>query len=56
VYSDRAISGTGADRKDYQELVRVATSANCPFTVVLVEDTSRAGGDLEETLRLHKLL
>jgi site-specific DNA recombinase len=56
VYSDRAISGAGADRKDYQELVRVASSPNCPFTVVLVDDTSRAGRDLEETLRLHKLL
>jgi DNA invertase Pin-like site-specific DNA recombinase len=56
VYSDKGISGAGADRKDYQKLVRAASSPNCPFTVVLVDDTSRAGRDLEETLRLHNLL
>jgi site-specific DNA recombinase len=56
VYSDKGVSGAGADRKDYQELVRAASSRNCPFTVVLVDDTSRAGRDLEETLRLHSLL
>ena len=56
VYSDKAISGAGADRKDYQELAREVSSPNCRFTVVLVDDTSRAGRDLEETLRLHKLL
>ncbi|WP_375782567.1 recombinase family protein [Silvibacterium bohemicum] len=56
VYSDKASSGAGADRKDYQELLRAISSPNCPFTVVLVDDTSRAGRDLEETLRLHNLL
>ena len=56
IYSDAAVSGAGADRKDYQELVKAVTSPNCPFTMVLVDDTSRAGRDLEETLRLHKLL
>jgi site-specific DNA recombinase len=56
VYSDKGISGAGADRKDYQELIRAASSPTCPFTVVLVDDTSRAGRDLEETLHLHNLL
>ena len=56
MFSDEAVSGAGADRKNYQALVRAASGPNCPFTVVLVDDTSRAGRDLEETLRLHKQL
>src|ERR1035438_1559125 len=56
VYSDAAFSGAGADRKGYQDLLREASSPNCPFTVVLIDDTSRASRDPEEPIRLHKLL
>lgn len=56
VYSDAAVSGAGADRKGYQHLVKAVLIPNCPFTVVLVDDTSRTARDLEEILHLYKLL
>ncbi len=56
VYSDAAISGAGSDRNGYQQLLRDACSPDRKFSIVLVNDSSRAGRDLQETLKLQNEL
>ena len=57
VVADRALSGaTVAERQMLQCLVSTAKSKPAPFDCVLVEDTSRLGRDLADTLKTTKLL
>ena len=57
VVADRALSGaTVAGRQMLQCLVSAAKSKPAPFDCVLVEDTSRLGRDLSDTLKTDKIL
>ena len=46
VYSDEAISGARDDRAGLQALLGVATNPGCPFSTILVDDTSRLSREL----------
>ena len=57
VVADRAMSGAAvAGRRMLQCLVSIAKSKPAPFDCVLVEDSSRLGRDLADTLQTTKLL
>ena len=57
VVADKAISGASVSgRRILQSLLSAAKSKPVPFDCVLVEDTSRLGRDLADTLQTTKLL
>jgi|GEM_PF-6448537 len=56
-FTDNAETGRSvAHRSGFQEMIRVATSPNCPFNVILVEDLSRFARNREESIRYRRLL
>ncbi|MGA2150493.1 MAG: recombinase family protein, partial [Bryobacteraceae bacterium] len=51
IYTDRELSGAGADRPGWVKLLSVAQHSPRPFDVLLVDDTSRLCRNLGEMMR-----
>jgi DNA invertase Pin-like site-specific DNA recombinase len=57
VMSDEAMSGTSSDnRPGLQRLIRMAKQKPAPFEGIAIADTSRLARNLEELLRIYKIL
>jgi site-specific DNA recombinase len=56
IYRDEALSGVGADRPGLNRLLERAFSVTPPFTVILVDDTSRLSRATEDALTILKRL
>ena len=56
VYEDAANSGFGADRKGFQRLLADAQREDRPFSIILVDDTSRLSRNLSDVLALYHQL
>ena len=52
IYSDRAVSGATDHRDGLKALLTVATSAQRPFQIVLLDDTSRLSRKIADSLRI----
>ena len=55
-YADRAISAAGSDRPALMQLLRDAQSRECPFQIVLIDDTSRLSRNLADAARIFERL
>ena len=56
-FTDEAETGRSvAHRPGFQEMIRIATSPNCPFNVILVEDLSRFARNREESIHYRRML
>ena len=53
IYADEAISGATDDRFGLRRMLSAATSAEKPFDVVLVDDTSRISRTLKDSFTIH---
>ena len=53
IYVDEAISGATDDRCGLRQMLAAATSAERPFDVVLVDDTSRISRTLKDSFTIH---
>lgn len=56
IYSDRAVSGSGADRPALNRLLAAAFSSQHPFDCVLVDDSSRISRDQADSTRIYQRL
>jgi len=57
IRSDEAKSGRGRVGRDgFEELIALAQTRECPFDGILIDDTSRFGRNLSQTLPLSDLL
>lgn len=56
IYVDEAMSGVGSDRPAFQRMMSVAVSPERPFSVILVDDTSRLSRNTEEALGIFRRL
>ena len=56
-FTDEAETGRSvAHRAGFRKMIHIATSPNCPFNVILVEDLSRFARNREESIRYRRLL
>ena len=55
-YADKAQSGVGSDRAEFQKLMAAAYSPTRDFDVILIDDTSRLSRSLPEVVSLHQKL
>ena len=56
IYTDEAISGVSTQRPGLQRMLAAAISANRPFDVILVDDTSRISRNLSDAVQLFEKL
>src|SRR5271165_2031417 len=56
IYVDEAISGVSIQRAGLQRMLAAAMSANRPFDVILVDDTSRISRSLSDAVQLFEKL
>jgi DNA invertase Pin-like site-specific DNA recombinase len=56
IYVDEAMSGVGSDRPAFQRMLSAAVSPAKPFSVILVDDTSRLSRNTEEALGIFRRL
>ncbi len=56
IYTDEALSGSGADRPGFLKLLKASSSLPKPFDIVLLDDTSRLSRDLGDTMHVFKQL
>lgn len=56
IYSDKAVSGTSADRAALKRLLAAVKSSPRLFDVLLVDDTSRLSRNQADVLRIHEQL
>jgi len=56
IYTDEAISGVSTQRPGLQRMLAAAISANRPFDVILVDDTSRISRNLADAVQLFERL
>jgi site-specific DNA recombinase len=56
VYEDAATSGVGTDRRGFQRLMADASSPSRPFSIILVDDTSRLSRSLPDVVNVHQRL
>ena len=57
IRSDEAKSGRGRVGRDgFEELIALAQTRDCPFDGIVIDDTSRFGRNLSQTLPLSDLL
>ncbi|MFP5228084.1 MAG: recombinase family protein [Acidobacteriota bacterium] len=55
-YSDKAQSGVGSDRAEFQRLIALACSPARDFDVILTDDTSRLSRSLPDVVNLYQKL
>jgi site-specific DNA recombinase len=51
VYIDEGLSGAGMDRPSFQRMLTAAYGAERPFSIILVDDTSRLSRSLPDAMR-----
>jgi site-specific DNA recombinase len=51
IYIDQGLSGAGMDRPSFQRMLARAFSVECPFSIILVDDTSRLSCSLPDAMR-----
>ena len=56
VYSDKAQSGTGTERKGFLAMIEKAMSSDCPFEKIIVDSTSRIARNTRDALDFFQLL